>query len=87
MYRSGIPLPWRLGRCDMEVFDGPIDHAPWVGSCFSENREAIAGALVGVELGAWDERIVAWLAGWDGPTVVPVVSWLWRVRRVGDRRC
>ena len=70
----------------MEVFSGPIDHAPWVCCCFSESRAAIVEALVGVELGAWDERIVAWLAGWDGPTVVPVVSWLWRVRRGGARR-
>jgi hypothetical protein len=66
----------------MEVFDGPIGHAPGVCSSFCERRAAIAGALVGVELGAWDERIVAWLAGWDSATVVPVVSWLWRVRRV-----
>jgi hypothetical protein len=66
----------------MEVFSGPIDHAPWVCSPFCEKWEAIAQALVGVELGAWDERVVAWLAGWDSPTVVPVVSWLWRVRRV-----
>lgn len=69
----------------MEVFSGPIERVSWVYCCFSENREAIAEALVGIELGAWDERVVSWLAGWDGPTVVPVVSWLWRVRRVGDR--
>jgi hypothetical protein len=66
----------------MEAFDGPVDHAPWVCCSFCEKREAIAEALAGIELGAWDERIVSWLAGWDSATVVPVVSWLWRVRRV-----
>lgn len=66
----------------MEVLNGPIDRAPWVCRSFCEKRVAFAGALAGVGLGAWGGRIVLWLAGWDGPAVVPVVSWLWRVRRV-----
>lgn len=31
-------------------------------------------------LGAYDERMIAWLAGWDLPTVGTVVSLLHRVR-------
>lgn len=34
----------------------------------------------GIALGAYDERIVAWLAGWDVPTVGTVVSLLHRAR-------
>jgi hypothetical protein len=69
----------------VEVFNGLIDHAPWVDGFFPEWRRAVAEVLVGVEFGAWGERIVSWLADWDGPVVV-VVSWLWRVRRVGGHR-
>ena len=30
----------------------------------------------GVELGAYDERIVAWLATWSWSTVAPVLAWI-----------
>jgi hypothetical protein len=34
----------------------------------------------GITLGAYDERMIAWLAGWDVPTVGTVVSLLHRAR-------
>jgi hypothetical protein len=34
----------------------------------------------GVRLGVYDERMLAWLAGWDVPTVGTVVSLLHRAR-------
>lgn len=47
-------------------------------------EELLADALRGVELGAHDERVVAWLARTlDVPTVLTVVSWLQRVRAEG----
>lgn len=42
----------------------------------------LVDALRGVDLGAHDERIVAWLARCDSPTVRTVVSLLGRVRAV-----
>lgn len=42
---------------------------------------ALLQALDGVELGAWDRRILDWLAGWDTSTVAVVVSLLHRARR------
>lgn len=42
-------------------------------------------ALNGVELGAYDRRVVEWLAGWDVPTVAVVVSLFHRVRVAGEQ--
>ena len=44
------------------------------------NRELLARALdgAGVELGAYDERILAWLAGWDDATCAVVAGWITR---------
>jgi hypothetical protein len=47
----------------------------------AQQRLLLVEALAGVELGAWDERIVCWLAGWETGTVVTVTSWLRRVRQ------
>lgn len=38
-------------------------------------------AVGGVVLGAYDERILTWLAGWEVSTVAVVVSLLWRARQ------
>lgn len=53
-----------------------------------ERRAALLAAVGGVVLGAYDERILTWLAGWEVSTVAVVVSLLWRacqaaVQRVG----
>ncbi|MGH3868251.1 MAG: hypothetical protein ACRDQ4_19460 [Pseudonocardiaceae bacterium] len=50
-----------------------------------ERREALLAALDGVQLGAYDKRIVSWLAGWDVPVVAALVSLLCRARHT-DRR-
>lgn len=42
-------------------------------------------ALEGIELGAYDQRIVEWLAGWEAPTVTTVCSLLFRARAAGQR--
>jgi hypothetical protein len=68
-------------------------HAPFV-SCPSgqyrhehphERQRALLAALDGVELGAYDRRILTWLAGWDVPTAATVVSLLWRARHAATQ--
>jgi hypothetical protein len=45
-----------------------------------ERHAALLAALEGIELGAYDDRILRWLARWDVPVVAAVISLLWRVR-------
>jgi hypothetical protein len=48
---------------------GPVETAPYLGYCQPEVRqEAFAAVLAGVQMGAYDTRIVNWLVGWDDPT-------------------
>jgi cell division protein YceG involved in septum cleavage len=59
---------------------GPIDTEP-IGFRPSREQEAILRDLLaaaGVELGAYDERIAAWLAGWEWSTVTVIASWIQR---------
>jgi hypothetical protein len=64
-------------------------HAPfvsWPGGQYrhesvQERRATLLAALQGVPLGAYDRRIVCWLAGWDVPIVATVVSLLGRVHQ------
>jgi cell division protein YceG involved in septum cleavage len=59
---------------------GPIDTEP-IGFRPSREQEAILRDLLaaaGVELGAYDERIATWLAGWDWSTVAVIASWIQR---------
>jgi len=51
-----------------------------------EHRAALLAALEGVELGAYDERVLEWLASWDVPVVAVVVSLLLRVRKAAWRQ-
>jgi len=51
-----------------------------------ERRAALVAALEGVELGAYDERVLDWLASWDVPIVAAVVSLLLRVRKAAIRQ-
>jgi hypothetical protein len=49
----------------------------------SYNIAGVAAALAGVELGAYDKRIVEWLAGWEPSTVAVVCGWITRARQAG----
>jgi hypothetical protein len=63
--------------------DGAIpypEHGAPRGAVADLFRGELLAALDGVELGAYDRRIVDWLAGWDGTTVATVCSWLVRAR-------
>jgi hypothetical protein len=44
---------------------------------------AIREPLAGIELGAYDQRIIEWLAGYDEPTIGALVSLLYRARQAG----
>jgi hypothetical protein len=63
---------------------GPVEAAPLGGYCPPEIRlEAFAAVLEGVETGAYDRRIVAWLAQLDDPTCRTIASLMWRCRVTG----
>ncbi|MGH3700118.1 MAG: hypothetical protein ACRDRU_01380 [Pseudonocardiaceae bacterium] len=51
-----------------------------------ERGAALRGALDGVALGAYDQRILRWLAGQELPTVAVVVSLLWRARHAAAQQ-
>ena len=65
---------------------GPVEVAPPGFVPRAEQAEILAGVLAGIELGAWDRRIVGWLAGWDAATVVTIASWIARSRAAGPSR-
>lgn len=49
-----------------------------------ERRAALLAALAGVQLGAYDRRIVDWLARGEVSTVATVVSLIFRARDAGQ---
>ena len=49
-------------------------------------ERVLEDALAGMELGAHDRRILAWMAGWDASTVLTVASWVTRARAEGPAR-
>ena len=64
--------------------DGPVEAAPYLGHCPPEVRqEAFAAVLDGVETGAYDRRIIAWLTQWDDTTCRTIASLMWRCRLAG----
>jgi len=65
---------------------GPVEVAPPGFVPEAEQGEILAGVLAGVELGAWDRRILDWLAGWDASTVLTVASLIARSRAAGPAR-
>lgn len=75
---------------DINIPDGPIGSAPWhtirtdpLEPSTPVHEQVLRDALAGVELGAYDETIVGWLATWDAPTVATVASLIYRVRGLG----
>lgn len=60
---------------------GPLDDVPPGRYAQPEvRRAAFDAALAGVDLGAYDRRILDWLVGWDDPTDRTIVSLIWRAR-------
>ncbi len=65
---------------------GPLDREPGGGYVRPKAREAaLRAALRGVELGAYDERIVAWMVWlFDDSTMRTVVSLIERARHAEE---
>ncbi|HEY3559697.1 MAG TPA: hypothetical protein VGL05_19645 [Kribbella sp.] len=62
------------------ISDGPIEVPP---QGFVPDRDQLIVLMselrsAGVELGAYDERIARWVAGWDWMTVATIASWIRR---------
>jgi hypothetical protein len=64
---------------------GPVEAAPYLGYCPPEVRQEAFGAVLdGVELGAYDTRMVNWLVEvGDDPTCRTIASLMWRCRLAG----
>jgi hypothetical protein len=58
----------------------PIQAAPRGHLPATRHAQILTGALAGLELGAWDRRILRWLAGQDTSTVLTIASWITRTR-------
>ena len=80
-----------MTRLDLRPLDTePVSvHAPYdvrrpvswdVSAVRHDYLTALHEPLAGVRLGAHDDRMLTWLAGWDVPTVGSVVSLLHRAR-------
>jgi hypothetical protein len=66
---------------------GPVEAPPRGFVPQAEQARILAGVLAGIELGAWDRRIVEWLAGWDTCTTLTVASLIARARAAGPAQC
>jgi hypothetical protein len=65
---------------------GPLESDPGGFWPREERFAVLAGVLDGVELGAWDRRVVGWLAELDTSTLVTVASLVARARAAGQPR-
>ncbi len=67
-----------------EIPTGPLEREP--APLFlpaTVRRFVLAEVLDGVELGAWDHRIIEWLAGLDTSTTLTIASLIARARAAG----
>ena len=72
-------MTWVASRGWGSPLPGPLDTAPH-GVSVVEARVMLDRAVDGLPLGVYDRRIVAWLAGWDQPTIAATASLLARAR-------
>ena len=64
------------------IYDSPAGTGAWAAGNHRLLCEALAAA--GIELGAWDHRIVEWQAGsWEPATVAVVAGWITRAHQAG----
>lgn len=89
------PYPGQLGPLDREPVSlrAPFDvRRPPIWDTDANRLDFLAALtepFYGIELGTYDRRMIAWLAGWDRPTVATFASLLHRARAAaplgGDR--
>jgi hypothetical protein len=77
-----VSLPDQPVRSGQASDHGPYEHQPAETFIAPARRTAmLAEALAGVELGTWDQRILAWLAHWcDTPTFLAILGLVERAR-------
>ena len=80
------PTPKTSPRPPFEVRDDRFDHLRvtdpkgWRRATHLDRVAALLEPLVGLDLSEREHAVVAWLAGWEIPTVAPVVRLLWAAR-------
>jgi hypothetical protein len=82
-----LPLPGPLHADPTGVVSaacGPVRSVADLSAPMRRARGMLRTALLDVELGPWDERIVAWLDGWDVSVVATVASLLRRAFEAGQ---
>jgi hypothetical protein len=82
------PQPWPLGPFEREPREAfpprrLEPRAQWAPS----PRERMLEALAGVELGAYDRRILDWLLTWEPSTLAVIAGWIKRARRDAGAEC
>ena len=65
---------------------GPLESDPGGFVRQAERAVILAGALDGVELGAWARGVAGWLTELDTSTLVTGASWIARARAAGQPR-
>jgi hypothetical protein len=61
----------------------PIESDPvdvYLGTAQADIRRLLDEALDGVDLGAYDRRVIEWAKTWDQPTIVTLASLFLRAR-------
>lgn len=75
---------------EINIPTGPIHTAPndairaEHGRQLAANRDTLATALGGLELGDHDLTVLDWLADWEPATVATICSWLHRARNLTE---
>jgi len=77
---TGMQQPATAHPAQPPVPRGPIKTAPRGHVPATRRAQILAGTLAGLELGAWDRRILHWLADQDTCTVLTIASWITRAR-------
>jgi hypothetical protein len=63
---------------------GPLNDRPR-GISPDDSRAMFAAAVLGLDLGEYDRRILAWISGWDEPTLAAIASIIHRARQEDPR--
>jgi len=83
------PEPWPLGPFNREPFGVSPPRSLTRGShaWLRWKQERILDALPGVDLGAYDQRILDWLVTWEPATLAVITGWIKRARRDAGTEC
>jgi hypothetical protein len=60
-----------------------VDPEGWRRAVHLDRVAALLEPVAGLKLSEREHAIIEWLAGWDVPTVAPIVRVLWAARAAG----